>query len=92
MEINQETREKFQEMAKAIAKVFTKVREWFAKFFQKNWSWLKEAAIKWYQLEEEKEARPITRQFHKRDFSRQKISHQVIDRKPRQMVRKIIRG
>lgn len=89
MEISQETREKIQRAVKALVEASRKIREWFMNFFRDNWKRIKEAAIKWYQLEEEKEM--IIRRRYKRDFNRQKISHQVINRKPQHMVRKIIR-
>ena len=86
MEINQE---KFVAAIKAIAKWAEKVIANVRAFFLRNFEWLKKAAVKWYQLEEEKKV--VVRQRHKRDFSRRKMSHQVIDRKPHRMVRKIIR-
>lgn len=73
MEISQETQEKLQKIAKAIAEAWCKIKEWFTNFIRKNWEWLKTAAIKWYQFEEEKEV--VVRQHYKRDFTRQKISH-----------------
>ncbi|QNK87766.1 hypothetical protein H7992_21785 [Sporosarcina sp. resist] len=89
MEINQETRERIQAVAKALAEMWSRIRERLAKIVRNLWEKTKTVADKWYQLEEEK--RVVVRQHHKRNFSRQKITHQVTNRKPQHMVRKIIR-
>lgn len=89
MGINQETRERIQAMAKALAEMWSRIRERISKIVRNIWEKTKTVAIKWYQLEEEKKV--VVRHHHKRDFSRQKISHQVVDRKPRQINRRIIR-
>lgn len=89
MKISQENREKLQGLVKSITNAWSKICERLMEFFRNNWKLLKKAAIKWYQLEEEKEV--VVRQRYKRDFTRQKISHQVVDRKPKYMIRKIIR-
>ncbi|WP_342512269.1 hypothetical protein MKY34_16820 [Sporosarcina sp. FSL K6-1522] len=85
MEINQE---KLVEAIKSLAKWVEKVIANIRAFFHRNFEWLKKAAVKWYQLEEEKKI--VVRQRHKRDFSRRRMEHQVIDCKPH-MIRKIIR-
>lgn len=89
MGISQETREQLKGFVKKLSELFARVARRIREWFQENWKWLKEAAIKWYQLEEEKEV--VIRLRYKRDFSRQKISHQVMDRKPQHLIRKIIR-
>lgn len=89
MEINQETRYSIRKMGEKIVKAFVEIVNRIWEWVQENWQWLKEAAVKWYQLEEKKKV--VVRQPYKRDFSRQKISHQVINRKPQHLVRKIIR-
>ncbi|MEK4713455.1 hypothetical protein [Sporosarcina sp. FSL K6-5500] len=102
MEINQEKREEieaagtfgeaikdFLEAFEPVAQAFREILERAAKFFRNLWEKTKTVAIKWYQLEGEKQF--VVRHHHKRDFSRKKISHQVINRKPQHLVRKIIR-
>ncbi len=104
MEINQDNREDVEvlvlvpteEALKDLREAFEPFRQAFKVvleriviFIREKWEFLKEVTVKWYQLEEEKQI--VVRQHHHRDFSRQKITHQVIDRKPRQFIRKIIR-
>ncbi|MEK5148784.1 hypothetical protein MKX53_17525 [Psychrobacillus sp. FSL K6-4615] len=91
MEINQETQDKLQAIAKSLAKVFNEIFEYvkqFAEWIKNNWSWLKEKCVELYQLEEKKQK--ATKNQHHLNFSRKKITHQVIDRRPKQMIRKII--
>ena len=92
MEINQESQDKLQAIAKSLAKVFGKIVDSlkkFVKWLQCNWKWLKEKWIELYQLEEKKQK--SKKNQHQMNFSRRKITHQVIDRRPKQMIRKIIR-
>lgn len=89
MEIKQEALEKFKKYVQAFIKAFREVKEQLIKFFREKWNWLKEKAIELYQLKESKQQH-ITRK-HLMDFTRKKNFHQVIDRRPRQMIRKIIR-
>ena len=89
MEIKQEALEKLKTFAQEFIKSFRVVMEQLIRFFRENWNWLKEKAIELYQLEESKQQH-ITRK-HLMDFTRKKNFHQVIDRRPRQMIRKIIR-
>jgi len=102
MEINQEKREEvetartfgdaindFLMAFEPMVRAFKVILERAAKFFQRIYVKTRKIAIKWYQLEEEKKV--VVRHHHKRDFGRKKISHQVIDRKPRQINRRIIR-
>ena len=92
MEINQETKEKLQALAKAYTKIINKIFECmnrFIKWAQENWEWIKVKWVKYYQLVEKKEK--VYKDKHFMNFSREKIMHQVIDRRPKQMIRKIIR-
>ncbi|KAA0944166.1 hypothetical protein FQ087_18755 [Sporosarcina sp. ANT_H38] len=89
MEINQETYDLLIKIGEGFKRAFARLRRVIGEWVERNWKWLKKVVIKWYQLEEEKKV--VTRQHHRRDFSRQKMSHQVINRKPHHMVRKIIR-
>ncbi|MBO0586134.1 hypothetical protein [Sporosarcina sp. E16_8] len=102
MEINREKREEVEaartfgdaindllKVFEPIARAFKEILERAAKFFRSIYVKTRKVAIKWYQLEEEKQV--TVRQHHRRDFSRHKIKHQVINRKPRQFNRKIIR-
>lgn len=91
MEFNREATDKLQALAKEFAKIFNAIFEWmnqFIKWVQENWKWLKTKWIKFYQLNEKKE-KACNRQYHM-NFSRKKIMHQLIDRRPIQMIRKII--
>lgn len=88
MEFSPEKRDAFIAIVQKVVKVFSEAIRKFYEWICENWKWLKTAAVKWYQLEEER--KPIVRQRHKRDFTRRKFSHQVIDRRPH-LVRKIIR-
>lgn len=86
MENNEKTLEEFiASIAKAIKEVWERIKNGLLK----KWDILKKIAVKWYQLEEEKPVKIHNK--HRKDFSRQKIIHQVTDRKPKHMVRKIIR-
>ena len=100
MEISHEMHEKLEVMGKgeqeieALRLAFSQLKEPLEEalekvlnFLLKFWKLAKKVAVKWYQLEEEKKI--VVRQRHKRDFSRRKMEHQVIDRKPH-MIRKII--
>lgn len=91
MEMNQESSDKLQAIAKSLAKVFNEIFEYvkqFAEWIKNNWSWLKEKCVELYQLEEKKQK--TKKNQHHLNFSRKKIMHQVIDRRPKQMIRKII--
>ena len=58
-------------------------------FTNKIYEWFKEKVIELYQFEEE---RPVPkRNLHKIDFTRRKMQHQVIECKPRHLIKKIIR-
>lgn len=88
MELSQETRDAIIALAQKIVKAFREAVRKFYEWICESWEWFKSIAVKWYQLEAEKKF--IIRQHHKRDFTRRKFSHQVIDRRPH-LVRKIIR-
>ncbi|MCG3089150.1 hypothetical protein [Sporosarcina cyprini] len=88
MEFSHETRDAINAITRKVIRAFREAFRRFCKWIQENWQWLKANAVKWYQLEEEKKTN--VRQRHKRDFTRRKLSHQVIDRRPH-LVRKIIR-
>ena len=64
MGISQETSEKFQGLIKSIAEAVSKVCKWLKDLFRDKWEWLKTAAAKWYQSEEEKKT--VVRQHHKK--------------------------
>lgn len=85
MENNEKT---LEESIALFVKAFKDAWERIGNVLREKWGLFKEAAVKWYQLEEEKPVK-IQSQY-RRDFSRQKITHQVIDRKPKHTVRKII--
>ena len=90
-ELNRESTDKLQALAKACAKMFNAIFEWvnqFIKRVQENWKWLKTKWIEFYQLNEKKEK--VCKRQYLLNFSRKKIMHQVIDRRPKQMIRKII--
>ena len=92
MEMNQESLDKLQAIAKSCAKVFGKIFDYikqFAEWIKDNWNWLKEKWVELYQLEEKKQK--DKKNQHHMNFSWKKIKHQVIDRRPKQMIRKIIR-
>lgn len=91
VEMNQESLHKLQAIAKSCAKVFSEIFErvkQFTKWLKDNWNWLKGKWIELYQLEEEKQK--TKKNQYRMNFSRKKITHQVIDRRPKQMIRKII--
>ncbi len=91
MEMNQESLDKLQAIAKSCAKVFSEIYAYvkqFAKWLRDNWNWLKEKYVELYQLEEKKQK--TKKNQHHMNFSRKKITHQVIDHRPREMIRKII--
>lgn len=90
--MNQESLNKLQAIAKSCAKVFSEIFEYvkqFAEWLKENWNWLKEKFVELYQLEEKKQS--VKKNQYHMNFSRKKIMHQVIDRRPKQMIRKIIR-
>lgn len=91
MEINQETQDKLQALAKACTKMVNTIFECmnrFIKWAQENWEWIKVKWVEYYQLVEKKEI--AHKDKHCMNFYRKKITHQVIDRRPKQMIRKII--
>ena len=54
----------------------------------------KEALVEWWetlQSSNEELSREWKRDLHKLDFTRPKIQHQVLDRKPKNLIKKIIR-
>lgn len=89
MEIKQEALEKLKTFAQAFIKTFRVVVEQLIRFLRENWNWLREKAIKLYQLEESKQKHTTCK--HRMDFTRKKNLNQVIDRRPRQTIKKIIR-
>lgn len=89
MEISQETRDAMVAVAQKIVKAFSEAIKKFREWIQEDWQRLKGASIKLNQLNEEKKT--VVRQRFKRDFKRRKFSHQVINRRPHCVVRKIIR-
>lgn len=92
MEINDTALDKFREIGKAFALAFNTIFECLKrciKWIKENWKWLKEKIIELYQFEEKKQ-KDKKYQYHM-NFHRKKINHQVIDRRPKQMIRKIIR-
>ncbi|MEK3955325.1 hypothetical protein [Psychrobacillus sp. FSL K6-1464] len=88
MEIDLKTIEALQETMRMIVKSITDAFKNFIKWAQEHWTFIKENWSKFYQFEEEKPMRKKTPYYKK--LSVQKMQHQVIDRKPRSMVRKII--
>lgn len=90
--MNQESSDKLQAIAKSLAKVFNEIFEYvkqFAEWIKENWNWLKEKCVELYQLEEKKDK--LKSNQYPMNYSGKKMIHQVIDRKPRQVIRKIIR-
>lgn len=88
MELSQETRDEIIALARKVVKAFSEAVRKFCEWVRENWEFVKVVAVKWYQLEEEKKF--VQRRRFKKDFTRHKFSHQVIDRRPH-LVRKIIR-
>lgn len=91
MSINQESKDKLQALAKTCTKILNAIFErlnQFIKWIQENWKWLKTKWIEFYQLNEKK--KKVCKHQHQMNFSRKKIMHQVIDRRPKQMIRKVI--
>lgn len=91
MEINQEAQDKLKNLARACTKMLNAIFECmkqFIKWVEENWNWLKTKWIELYQLHEKKQKNKKSQ--HHMNFSRKKITHQVIDRRPKQMIRKII--
>jgi hypothetical protein len=64
------------------------VLERLIKFFRENWKMIKEKAIELYGFKENMEI--AKRNHQKLNFSRPRIRHQVIKRKPRHLIRKVI--
>lgn len=85
MEIDQEIYEKLKMACDKLVESLRKI----AQVFMNAWKWIKEKVIELYQLEEERPA--SIRNYHKFIFTRQKVHHQVIERKPRHLIKKIIR-
>lgn len=84
MEINQESLNKIVEVLHAIAKRI-------AKAVQNIWIWIKGNANRLYKLLELEHSPNKDTQKHKLNFTHHKVHHQVIERKPRHLVKKIIR-
>jgi hypothetical protein len=57
-------------------------------FFRENWKMIEEKVIEL--LKSKKDVKIAIRNHHKFNFTRSRIHHQVIDRKPRQLIRKVI--
>lgn len=89
MELSQETRDAIIAIAKKVVAAFSEAVKKFCEWLCEKWEWIKAAVVKLYQLEEEKKI--VKRQRYKRDFGRQRFSHQNMDRRPRHTVRKVIR-
>lgn len=90
MEVNH--LDKLQAIGKAFVKAFNaifKCLKKFIKWVKENWKWLKEKTIELYQFEEKKQK--TKKHQYSMNFNRPKMNHQVIDRRPKQMIRKIIR-
>ena len=89
MEIDLNTIETLQQVMRNLVKSITDAYKNFIKWAQEHWTFIKENWSKYYQFEEEKPMRKIV--SNRKELSVQKMQHQVIDRKPRCMVRKIIK-
>ncbi|MER2172084.1 MAG: hypothetical protein ABS938_15810 [Psychrobacillus psychrodurans] len=92
MEINQESIDKLQELAKACTKILNAIFECmnqFIKWAQEKWELVKATWFDEYHQMVEKKENLYKHQRHM-NFTRNKITHQVIDRRPKQMIRKII--
>lgn len=88
MEINLKTIEALQEVMRIFVKSIADAFKNFIKWAQEHWTFIKENRSNFYQFEEEKPMQKIT--SYRKEMPVQKMQHQVIDRKPRYMVRKII--
>ncbi|WP_313891138.1 hypothetical protein [Psychrobacillus sp.] len=91
MEISQENLEKLQTIAKEFSKAFNAMCEalvQFGRWLIDNWRLIKEKVIEFYQIEEKKQKQP--KHKGRIDFTRHKIANQVIDRRPRHLIQKII--
>lgn len=85
MEGNQELSEKLKRALYNLSEALRPI----VKALIKCWNQFKEFVIKHYQFEEETQT-PI-RNHHKFNFTRQKMHHQVIERKQKHLIKKIIR-
>lgn len=91
VEINQETLHKAQAIARNCIKAFNAICEavkQFIRWVKENWMWLKGKVKDFYQLEEVKKKHPQHK--GRLDFTPRKIPQQVLDRRPKQFIRKII--
>lgn len=89
MEINPKTIEALKEVVRSLVKSITDAFKNFIKWAQEHWTFIKENWSKFYQFEEERTMQRVVP--YRKDFPVQKMHHQVIDRKPRCMVRKIMK-
>jgi hypothetical protein len=72
----------------SFAEVVKTVAKRIVQFFRENWKMIKEKAIELYGFKEDMEI--AKRNHQKLNFSRPRIRHQVIERKPRHLIRKVI--
>lgn len=93
MQVNQETLDKLNSLAKVFTKVFDALKEVFKKIVNwalENWNLIKVKAVEFYQLEKMKENKNPQQKW-RLNLSHPKMLHQVTDRRPKNMIRKIIR-
>ncbi|MER2169017.1 MAG: hypothetical protein ABS938_00120 [Psychrobacillus psychrodurans] len=88
MEFNQNEIEKMKTIIRNLYEWFKKAVEQITSAFRKYWKWIKEEVEKIHHIEEK---RTVFKSYnHKLNSTKQRMEHQVIDRKPRVMIRKII--
>ncbi|MEK4247118.1 hypothetical protein MKZ20_17615 [Psychrobacillus sp. FSL K6-2684] len=88
MEINQEAIDKLKETISRFVRSITEAFNNFIKWIHKHWKLIKENWTEFYQYEKEK---TIPKKVsYRKEVSVNKMQHQVIDRRPKQMIRKII--
>jgi hypothetical protein len=80
--------EKIKDFLGVFAETVKTVAEEIVQFFRENWKMIKEKAIELYGFKEDMKI--AKRNHQKLNFSRPRICHQVIERKPRHLIRKVI--
>jgi hypothetical protein len=83
-----EVYEKLEAFLIGFARTCKTVLEGLMKFFRENWKIIKDKAIEL--LISKEDMKIAKRNHHKFNFSQLKVRHQVIERKPRHLIRKVI--
>jgi hypothetical protein len=85
MEVNQELIDKLKYVLGKLAEALRPM----VKALVNYWNQFKEIIVEHHQFREDKQT--SIRNHHKVNFTRQKMHHQVIECKPRHLIKKIIR-